>query len=85
MPAGTYGQWPAGMKHFGWAKGETVIQLHTGTGPWVIEYLDPNDDPPQEGRRVKRVNRAFAATAGCFYFFGGEIMRNEFARPFSAS
>src|SRR5476651_228264 len=24
MPAGTYGQWPAGMKHFVWAKGETV-------------------------------------------------------------
>src|SRR5437762_7809880 len=25
MPAGTYGQWPAGMKHFAWAKGETVL------------------------------------------------------------
>src|SRR5438067_692614 len=24
MPTGTYGYWPAGMKHFVWAKGETV-------------------------------------------------------------
>ena len=44
MPAGTYGHWPAGMKHFAWAKGETVIQVH-GTGPWSIQYLNPDDDP----------------------------------------
>jgi quercetin dioxygenase-like cupin family protein len=44
LPAGTYGQWPAGMKHFVWVKGETVVQFH-GSGPWVIEYLDPKDDP----------------------------------------
>jgi len=44
MPAGTFGTWPAGMKHFVWAKGETVIQLH-GNGPWEIKYLNPTDDP----------------------------------------
>ncbi len=44
MPAGTYGTWPAGMKHFGWAEGETVIQLH-GDGPWAITYVNPADDP----------------------------------------
>ena len=44
MPAGTFGFWPAGMKHFAWAKGETVVQLH-GIGPWTIEYLDPANDP----------------------------------------
>jgi hypothetical protein len=44
MPAGTFGRWPAGMKHFAWVKGETIIQLH-GTGPWSIKYLDPADDP----------------------------------------
>jgi anti-sigma factor ChrR (cupin superfamily) len=44
MPAGTYGHWPAGMKHFAWVKGETVIQLH-GTGPWSIQYVNPDDDP----------------------------------------
>jgi quercetin dioxygenase-like cupin family protein len=44
MPAGTFGYWPAGMKHFAWARGETVVQLH-GIGPWNIEYLNPADDP----------------------------------------
>ena len=44
MPAGTYGHWQPGMKHFAWAKGETIVQLH-GMGPWRIEYLNPADDP----------------------------------------
>jgi quercetin dioxygenase-like cupin family protein len=44
LTAGTYGFWPAGMKHAGWAEGETVIQLH-GTGPWQITYVNPADDP----------------------------------------
>lgn len=44
LPAGTYGTWPAGMKHYVWVKGETVVQFH-GDGPWVIEYLNPADDP----------------------------------------
>src|SRR5579883_657122 len=43
MPAGTFGTWAPGMKHFVWATGETVIQLH-GNGPWVIEYVNPADD-----------------------------------------
>src|SRR5262249_13606519 len=44
MAAGTYGFWPAGMKHFVWAKGETILQFH-GMGPWSIQYLNPSDDP----------------------------------------
>lgn len=44
MPAGTFGFWPAEMKHFAWVKGDTVLQLH-GTGPWVITYVNPADDP----------------------------------------
>jgi quercetin dioxygenase-like cupin family protein len=44
LPAGTYGTWPAGMKHYVWVKGETVVQFH-GDGPWVIEYVNPADDP----------------------------------------
>jgi len=44
MPAGTFGFWEAGMKHFAWVEGETVLQLH-GTGPWEIKYLNPADDP----------------------------------------
>ncbi|HJZ90729.1 MAG TPA: cupin domain-containing protein [Gemmataceae bacterium] len=49
MPAGAYGTWPAGMKHFAWVTGETVVQLH-GDGPWAIHYLNPTDDP----RNVKK-------------------------------
>jgi hypothetical protein len=44
MPAGTFGHWPAGMKHFAWTTGETVIQLH-GIGPWTINYVNPANDP----------------------------------------
>jgi len=44
MAAGTFGFWPAEMRHFAWTKGETVIQLH-GIGPWVITYVNPADDP----------------------------------------
>jgi hypothetical protein len=44
MTAGTFGFWPAGMRHFAWAKGDTVLQLH-GTGPWSITYVNPADDP----------------------------------------
>ena len=49
MPAGSYGFWPAGMKHFVWAKGETIIQFH-GMGPWGIEYINPADDPRNRRR-----------------------------------
>ena len=44
MPAGSFGTRPAGMKHFVWTKGETVIRLH-GTGPWSLTYVNPDDDP----------------------------------------
>jgi hypothetical protein len=44
MPAGSYGRTEAGMKHFGYVKGETVLQLH-GQGPWTVDYVNPADDP----------------------------------------
>jgi quercetin dioxygenase-like cupin family protein len=49
LPAGSFGYWPAGMKHAAWSEGETVIQLH-GIGPWQINYVNPADDP----RNVKK-------------------------------
>ncbi len=49
MPAGTFGVWAPGMKHYVWIEGETVVQFR-GIGPWVIECVDPNDDP----RKVNR-------------------------------
>jgi quercetin dioxygenase-like cupin family protein len=44
MPAGTYGYWEAGMAHFVWTKGETILQFH-GQGPWSIQYVNPGEDP----------------------------------------
>jgi quercetin dioxygenase-like cupin family protein len=44
LPAGSFGFWPAGTRHFAWAEGETVLQLH-GQGPWTVTYVDPADDP----------------------------------------
>jgi hypothetical protein len=46
MPAGSFGFWPIGMRHFAWTEGETVLQLH-GRGPWTITYVNPGDDPRQ--------------------------------------
>ncbi len=47
MPAGAYGFWEAGMKHFVWVKGETIVQFH-GMGPWSINYVNPDDDPRKQ-------------------------------------
>jgi quercetin dioxygenase-like cupin family protein len=44
MTVGTFGYWPAGMKHFAWVSEDTVVQFH-GNGPWHINYLNPADDP----------------------------------------
>jgi len=35
---------PPGDPIFGYTEEDTVIQLH-GTGPWGIDYIDPDDDP----------------------------------------
>jgi hypothetical protein len=44
LPAGSYMRMPKEMRHFAWAKGETIIQLH-GIGPFNITYVNPDDDP----------------------------------------
>ena len=44
MPAGTFGYWPPPMRHFAWAQGDTILQLH-GVGPWTVTYVNPADDP----------------------------------------
>jgi rhodanese-related sulfurtransferase len=51
MPAGTYGHWAPGMKHFVWVNGETVVQFH-GDGPWTINYVNPADDPRTASART---------------------------------
>ena len=44
MPAGSFGYWPIGMKHYAYVSGDTVLQLH-GKGPWTVTYVNPADDP----------------------------------------
>jgi quercetin dioxygenase-like cupin family protein len=44
MPTGSFALMPTGTRHFAWAKGETIVQVH-GTGPWGITYVNPADDP----------------------------------------
>jgi hypothetical protein len=49
LPAGSFARMPKGVRHFAWAKGETVIQVH-GIGPFDIHYVDPGDDPRKKSR-----------------------------------
>lgn len=44
LGAGSYTSMPPGMRHFAVTEGETVVQL-TSIGPWVINYVNPDDDP----------------------------------------
>lgn len=44
LPEGSVAIMSPGDPMFGFTEEEVVIQLH-GTGPWGIEYLDPEDDP----------------------------------------
>lgn len=46
LEPGSYTSMPPGMRHFAIAQGETVIQL-TSIGPWIINYVNPEDDPRQ--------------------------------------
>ena len=44
MPAGSYGMLPAEMRHYAMAKTAAIVQVH-GTGPFVLNYVNPADDP----------------------------------------
>ena len=44
LPAGSFAVMPTGVRHFVWAKGETVIQV-SALGPFEITYVNPGDDP----------------------------------------
>ena len=44
MGPGSFAVLPAGMTHFGWVTGDTVVQIH-GEGPFKIKYVNPADDP----------------------------------------
>ncbi len=44
FPTGSYIVMPKQMHHFAVAKGETIVQVHA-MGPFVLNYIDPADDP----------------------------------------
>ena len=44
FPIGSYIVMPKAMRHFAMAKGETIVQVHA-MGPFVLNYVDPADDP----------------------------------------
>jgi quercetin dioxygenase-like cupin family protein len=44
LSAGSFVCMPKGMRHFAFAKGETIIQVH-GAGPFDITYVNGQDDP----------------------------------------
>lgn len=50
LPQGAFADLPAGMVHFAGADEETVVQIN-GMGPFVINYVNPADDPSHAGHR----------------------------------
>jgi quercetin dioxygenase-like cupin family protein len=44
LPAGSFFALEPGMAHYAAADEDTVIQLNS-TGPWTIDYVNPEDDP----------------------------------------
>jgi len=47
MAAGTFMTMPAEIRHFGWTEGETILHIY-GMGPFVINYVNPADDPTKK-------------------------------------
>src|SRR5262245_42006268 len=47
MPPGSFIALAPGTPHFVSVDEETVVQLNN-IGPWVITYIDPNDDPTRK-------------------------------------
>jgi quercetin dioxygenase-like cupin family protein len=44
LPPGSFVHLPAGMPHYAWAEGETIVQIN-GVGPFDVVYINPADDP----------------------------------------
>ena len=47
LPVGGYATLPAEMRHYAMAKSAATVQVH-GTGPFVINYVSPTDDPSKK-------------------------------------
>ncbi|HLQ22806.1 MAG TPA: cupin domain-containing protein [Gemmatimonadales bacterium] len=44
LPAGGYAMMPAEARHYAMTRGGATVQVH-GTGPLVLNYVNPADDP----------------------------------------
>ena len=44
LPVGSFALMPKNMRHFAFASGETIVQIH-GIGPFEITYVNAADDP----------------------------------------
>jgi quercetin dioxygenase-like cupin family protein len=44
LTPGGYALLPAEMRHFAWTQDGATVQVH-GTGPFVLNYVNPADDP----------------------------------------
>ncbi len=49
---GSFVKMPKQMRHFASAKGEVIVQIH-GPGPFVINYVNPSDDPSKKTAAAK--------------------------------
>ena len=50
LRAGSYAFVAAKMAHYAWTDADTTIQVH-GIGPFVINYVNPADDPNRAGKK----------------------------------
>jgi hypothetical protein len=44
LPPASFVHLPAGMPHYAWVEGETIVQIN-GAGPFDVTYVDPKGDP----------------------------------------
>jgi anti-sigma factor ChrR (cupin superfamily) len=50
LPAGGFASMDAKMHHYAWTEGETEVEV-SGMGPFVINYLNPKDDPSKAAKK----------------------------------
>jgi quercetin dioxygenase-like cupin family protein len=52
LPPSSYLSLPAGHRHFAVARGETIVEV-SGMGPFDIHYINPKDDPRNQGTTLR--------------------------------
>jgi hypothetical protein len=52
LTVGSYTKMPKEVRHFVWAKGETIVQV-SAMGPFALTYVNPADDPRQNTPSAK--------------------------------